>query len=194
MATIDIGACISGGIAIFKRNPVFHIVGSILIYIVSQFSFGLLQGPMMVGYYRALNKEDAGGKAELGDLFKGFDDFVPALVAALVGAIVVTSGYFLCIIPGMLLVAILPTALCLVADGEKDGINALKRAWMAVKSNLVMAAVAMLVIGLLTMVGLIACCVGILITAPIGMASSHLLAKQIMAGEGAVAADGSTQA
>lgn len=133
----------------------------------------------MVGYMKLIKIEDEGGKPEIADVFKGFDDFVPALVSILVGSIIVGIGFLLCILPGLLLVAILPTAAYLVALGEKDGINALKRAWDAVKGNLLSAFFCMLVLGIVGQLGLILCFVGVIITMPITFIGSYHMAKQL---------------
>lgn len=165
-----------------KDNPVNHIVASLLVVFISSVGFGLLTGPMMVGYMKMIKIEDEGGKAEIADVFKGFDDFLPALIAVLVGSIIVAIGYMFCILPGLLLMAIVPTAAYLVACGEKDGINALKRAWEAVKPNLLSAFFCMLVLGILGNLGLILCFVGVIFTLPIAFIGSYHMAKQLTNG------------
>lgn len=128
---------------------------------------------------RMLKIEDEGGKIDIADVFKGFDDFVPALLSVLVGTIIVSIGYMLCLLPGMLLTAILPTAAYLVAAGEKDGIAALKRAWVAVKGNLMGAFLCMLILGIIGNFGLILCFVGVFVTMPIAFIGSYQMAKQL---------------
>ena len=88
----------------------------------------------------------------------------------------------LCVLPGMLLMAIIPTAAYLVASGENDGINALKRAWEAVKGNLLGAFFCMLILGIIGNLGLILCFVGIIVTLPIAFIGSYHMAKQLTDG------------
>lgn len=180
MANVDIGACLSGGVDCIKRNPLFYIVGYLILMIASNVTMGILLGPLTVGFFRAMKKEEEGGKAEIGDLFKGFDDFVPALVAGLLSGIAITIGMMLCFIPGLLIMSLFPCAIYLVAFGEKDGINALKRAWAVIVPNLVMAAVTMFVLGLVSSLGVILCYIGILLTGPIGLCGMYVLAKQLL--------------
>lgn len=182
MAAPDISACVSAGFAGFKQDPVTHIIATLLVVFISGVGFGLLSGPMMVGYMRMIKIQDEGGKAEIADVFKGFEDFVPSLLAVLVGSIIVSIGYLLCILPGLLIMAIVPTAAYLVAAGEKDGIQALKRAWNAVKDNLLGAFLCMLVLGIIGNLGLILCFVGIIITLPIAFIGSYHMAKQLTDG------------
>ncbi len=80
MAAPDIGACVSAGVAGLKKNPLAHIVGNVLVMVVGGVSAGLLTGPMLVGYMRMVKAEDEGREIEFTDVFKGFDDLVPALL------------------------------------------------------------------------------------------------------------------
>ena len=125
--------------------------------------------------------EDEGGKVEIGDIFKGFDDFVPALVAVLVSSVAVSIGVMLCIIPGLLIMALVPVSAYFVAvEGEKDGINAIKRAWVLVRENLVSSALCALVLGIVGSLGSILCGVGVLLTLPIAIIGMYHMAKQMV--------------
>lgn len=179
MAAPDIGTCVSAGINGLKKDPVTHIVTSLLIGIVGGATAGLLTGPMMVGYMRMIKREDEGHKAEIADVFKGFDDFVPALLAVLMSSIIVAIGFMLCVIPGLLIMALVPTSAYLVAVGESDGINAIRRAFEAVKANLVSAFFCALVLGIVASIGSILCGIGIILTLPIGVIGSYHMAKQL---------------
>ena len=182
MAAPDIGICVSAGINGLKKDPVTHIVTSLLIGIVGGATAGLLTGPMMVGYMRMIKREDEGFKAEIADVFKGFDDFVPALLAVLLSSIIVGIGFMLCVIPGLLIMALVPVATYLVAVGEKDGINAIKRAFDAVKANLLSAFLCGLVLAIIGSIGSLLCGVGIILTLPIAFIGSYHMAKQLTDG------------
>lgn len=182
MAAPDIGACVSAGIGGLRRDPLTHIVATVLVGIVGNVSFGLLAGPMLVGYMRLVMIEEQAGKATIGDVFKGFDDFVPALLAVLVGGIVVAVGFMLCVIPGVLIMALVPTAAYLVAAGEKDGIKALTRAWEVVKENLLGSCLCALVLAIVGSLGAILCGVGIVITLPIAFIGMFHMARQLTGG------------
>lgn len=172
----------SAGINGLKKDPATHIVTPLLIGVVSGVSAGLLAGPMMVGYMRMLEREEQGAKVEIADVFKGFDDFVPALLAVLVSSIIVAIGYMLCFLPGLLITALVPIAAYLVAVGEKDGINAVKRAADAMKANFVGTFICMLILSIVGSLGAVLCGVGIILTMPIAMIGSYHLAKQVTDG------------
>ncbi len=182
MAGPSIGKCVAAGFDGLKKNPVTHIVTSLLVGVVGGFSAGLLTGPMMVGYMRMIQNEEAGNKPEIADVFKGFDDFVPALLAVLLSSIAVSIGFFLCIIPGLLIMALVPTAAYLVAMGEKDGIQAIKRAFEAVKANLLSAMLCVIVLSILGSLGSIVCGIGVIVTLPIAFIGMYHMAKQLTGG------------
>ena len=182
MATPDIGTCLSAGFNGLKKDPVTHIVTSLLIGIVGGVTAGLLTGPMLVGYMRMIKHEDEGTKAEIADVFKGFDDFVPALLAVLVSSIIVGIGFMLCFIPGLLIMALVPTAAYLVAVGEKDGINAIKRAFDAIKANLLSSVFCALVLGIVGSIGGLLCGIGMILTLPIAFIGMYHMAKQLTDG------------
>ncbi|MEO7107321.1 MAG: hypothetical protein ABIZ09_13185 [Rhodoferax sp.] len=184
MAAPDIGTCLSAGIDGFKKDPITHIVTSLLVGIVGGVTGGVLTGPMMVGYMRMIKRQDEGQKVEIADVFKGFDDVVPALLAVLLSTIIVAIGFMLCVIPGLLIMALVPTSAYLVAVGEKDGINAIRRAFEAVKDNLVSAFLCALVLGIVGGIGSILCGIGVIFTFPIGFIGSYHMAKQLTNGGG----------
>lgn len=177
---ISIGTCVSDGVTALKRNPVYCIVGGLIIGLGGGMSAQVLAGPLTLGFYRGLEKEEKGGRAELGDLFTAFDDIVPPLIAGLIAMWAMVVGSYLCLIPGLLVAPLMPLAMHFIAAGEKDGMNALKRAWAALKPQLVPAAIAAFVLMLVAMLGIVACCIGVLITAPIYTVGMRTLAKQII--------------
>ena len=182
MAAPDIGTCVSAGFNGLKKDPITHIVTTLLIGIVGSVTAGLLTGPMMVGYMRMIKREDEGVKAEIADVFKGFDDFVPALLAVLLSSIAVAIGFMFCILPGLLIMALVPVATYLVAVGEKDGIKAISRAWEAVKANLMGAFFYGLVLAIVGSLGSFLCGIGIILTLPIAFIGSYHMAKQLTDG------------
>lgn len=179
MAAPDIGICLSAGFAGLKKDPVTHIVATVLVGVIGGVTAGLLTGPMAVGYMRMIRHEANGGKAEFTDVFKGFDDFVPALLAVLLSSIIVSIGFMLCVLPGLLMIALVPTSAFLVAMGEKDGIQAIRRAFTAIKNHLLGTVLCALVLSLVGSLGTILCGVGIFLTLPIGIIGMYHLAQQI---------------
>lgn len=189
MNSIDIGACISTGWETFKKDPLNHILALVLIGVCGSISMGILSGPMMVGYTRMLMREAEGQRISAGDVFKGFDDFVPGLVAALLSSLIISVGYTFLVIPGILLAPLLPYTIYFVAAGEKDGIEALKRAFQVLQAQLVPGALCVFVLGIVGALGVLGCCVGLLATMPIAAIGNFVMCRQIL-GHGAPSAAG----
>lgn len=190
MASVSVGACLSGAWGLFKKNPLTHVVATLLVGVVSSVSSGLLTGPMVVGYMRMIAKEQRGEAAQIGDVFRGFDDFVPAFVAGLISLLVVSLGLMLCFIPGLLILALPSVALSLVAQGEKDGVAAFNQAWRIVTKNLGAAFWCALVLSVVGSLGLLLCGIGVLVTGPLSMIGSYFMARQLL-GDSGNADDGS---
>ncbi|MBK8766419.1 MAG: hypothetical protein IPM01_18090 [Burkholderiaceae bacterium] len=180
MASVDLGKVISQAVDDYKADFVVHLVATLLVAVIGGATFGLLSGPLIVGYMRLLDKKRRGEKIEIADIFKGFDSFLPGLLVYILGGLAVGIGFMLCFVPGLLLAPGWMAAFCLVARGESDAIAALKRGWSSSKPSLLMAAVTMLVISILMSIGAIACYVGIFLTLPFGFIAQYHLSRQLL--------------
>ena len=180
MATVSVGVCLSGAWNLFRKNALTHVVSSLLVAVVGGMSAGLLVGPMVVGYLRMIDKEHHGEPTQIGDVFRGFDDFVPAFVAGLISSLVVSLGFMLCFIPGLLVMALPPVALYRVAQGERDGVAAFNQAWRIVTKNLGAAFWCAFVLSIVGGLGVLLCWVGVLVTAPLAMIGSYYMARQLV--------------
>jgi len=185
---VDLGACVTYGVDALKKNTGFQILAVVVVGIINGFTAGILGGPLMVGYYKAMAKLDAGQNADLNDLFSGFDKFIPAFLAFLLTGVMITIGYFLCVIPGLIIAPLMPLSLCLVAKGEGDAIAAIKGGWNALQPNIIMATLAFIVLGIVGTLGVLACGVGIIFTLPIALAGTYKLSQQILSDAEPVAA------
>jgi uncharacterized membrane protein len=179
MSAPSVGDCVSAGFEGFRKNPGHHVLCTLLFLVVTGMGFGLLNGPMLVGYMRMNAKEMAGEPVTVGDLFRGFDDFVPALLAVLLGSIAVAVGFLFCIIPGLLLTPIVAVAAWIVAEGEKDGIVALQRAWALLRQYFLPIFLCNLVLSIIGGLGVLLCYVGLLLTLPISMIGLTKMGMQL---------------
>lgn len=179
MARPDVSKILSSSFEIFKKNPLTYVIAWILLTIVNACTFGILFGPLLVGYFRMVKIDADGGKASIGDLFKGFDSLAPGLVAGLLSLVIIGVGSMLCVLPGLVAAPLLPLSLYLVAEGEQDGVNALKRAWHAMSPHIIESVVYMLILGIIAFAGMLLCCIGLFVTIPIGFIGQYWLARQL---------------
>ena len=177
----SMGQVISSTFADLKSNYLTHVIATLLTSIIGGFAFGLLVAPLQVGYMKLEEKIQGGESVTFTDIFKGFDHFVPALVAFLISAVITGIGFVFCIIPGLVLMPLIPLSLYLVAQGEKDGVQAVQQAWGHLKRNLLMAMITMIVLSALGSLGIIFCFVGIFLTLPLVYIGSYHMAKALTA-------------
>lgn len=183
MAAPSIGDCISYGVDKLKSNPAYAIVGYFLVYLVGGCTV-ILQGPMTVGYFKGLAKSDKGEKAEIGDVFSGFENIAAGIVVGIIHLI----GFILCFIPGLIITPAVMVAYRLIAEGEKDGMAAFKQGWAIAKPSLVGSLITIIVVGIVGGLGAILCGVGVFVTMPIAIAGIYLLTGGLMGAEAPAAA------
>lgn len=149
------------------------IVGGILATVVSAVTCGLLAGPLMVGMLliaQRLLKNDP-VKPQAGDVFKGFDSFVQALLLSVIATVAIMVLSILPIIgqlAGLIVCAVMMWALVFIAYEKATAIDAIKKVFELAKSGsftvpLVFAVIASLIGSL----GAIVCVVGIFFTLPL---------------------------
>jgi hypothetical protein len=131
-----------------------------------------ISGPLLGGLYNYYLKLIRGQPATLADAFAGFSGAFGALMLAhLISALLTTIGCFLCILPGIYLGVAWKFALPLVIDKRLGFWEAMElsrkvitRQWWSLFALVILSA-------LITVCGLLACCIGIFATTPIGIAA-----------------------
>ncbi len=104
------------------------------------------------------------GRAELGEMFNVGDVLINVLIAAVLTFIVTVLGAAACLIPGIILGLGLSMTNQIIVDQKLDAIAAMTRSWGGMKSRLGALFVLLIVLVLLNFVGVLACCVGVLVT------------------------------
>jgi uncharacterized membrane protein len=131
----------------------------------------ILQGPLLVGFHIYCLKRILGRPAEFPDLFKGFNFFVPALVASLVISLFAFAGTLLCIIPGLVITAMYKFTYLFIVDKRMDFWPAMQASHAVVKNDYFGFTMFLLLMVLVNILGALCCIVGILITIPVTMAA-----------------------
>lgn len=165
--SVNTGAWISAGWELVKQDMVAWIVASLLLLVLSGVVPVILQGAMIVGLHIMAIKRIQGRTPEFADVFKGFNYFVPSLVAALLISIGVFAGMILCIVPGLVIAAATIFSYLFIVDRGMDFWPAIQASHDVVKNDYVGFTIFFLALAILQMVGALLCFVGILITLPI---------------------------
>ena len=183
MQTIDIGSVLNRAFELYKQNLATLLIVTLLGGIISVASVGVLAGPMYAGLIVvALGLLDKKQPAPaIGDLFKGFEYFVPSLIFCILMFVVMFVGQFiLAFIPliGWLLRMALnfavPTFVMFtmfnIVDRKMEISAAIQASLDVVKGNFWIFLGLYIVASVIAGLGVIACGIGLVVTAPMALA------------------------
>ncbi|PYT26762.1 MAG: hypothetical protein DMG57_20595 [Acidobacteria bacterium] len=140
----------------------------------------ILQGPLLAGFHIFCMKKTLNRPAELADLFKGFNYFVPTLVASLLISLFVFGGTLLCIIPGLVLAAMYKFTYLFIVDKRMDFWPAMQASHAVVKNDYFGFTIFLLAVAGVNLLGLLCCIVGLLVTMPVTFAAITVAYKEII--------------
>ena len=140
----------------------------------------ILQGPLIAGFHIFTMKKLMGRRAELSDLFLGFNYFVPTLVASIVIGLLVFCGTLLCIIPGLVVAAMYKFAYLFIVDKRMDFWPAMQASHAVVKRDYVGFTLFLILMALVNLLGVLCCIVGIFVTIPVTFAAITIAYKEIV--------------
>src|SRR5437764_175549 len=98
------GKWIGAGWALVQADLANCVLVTLVFVLVS--CVPLIGGALIAGFHFYFLKKLMGRQAEFADLFKGFNFFVPTLVASILIGLFSFLGSLLCIIPGLVIAAI----------------------------------------------------------------------------------------
>ncbi|MDR3664190.1 MAG: hypothetical protein P4L86_28045, partial [Mycobacterium sp.] len=91
----------------------------------------------------------------------------PMIVLTLIVGVLVGIGYVLCVLPGLIVALFAMFSHVALVDRNLPAIDALKASFEIVKANIGQVILVWLVAGLVAMAGVLACGVGVLVSAPV---------------------------
>jgi hypothetical protein len=140
----------------------------------------ILQGPLLAGFHIYIMKRLLGRNAEFADLFKGFNFFVPTLVASLVISLFAGVGTLLCIIPGLVITAMYKFTYLFIVDKRMDFWPAMQASHAVVKNDYFGFTMFLLLMALINILGALCCIVGIFVSVPVTMAAITIAYKELV--------------
>lgn len=140
----------------------------------------ILQGPLLAGFHIFCIKKTLNRPAELADLFKGFNYFVPTLVASLLISLFVLGGTLLCIIPGLVVAAMYKFTYLFIVDKRMDFWPAMQASHAVVKNDYFGFTIFLLAMAGLNLLGMLCCIVGLLVTMPVTFAAITVAYKEMV--------------
>ncbi len=138
--------------------------------VVSTMWYWLMTGPLIGGLYNFYLKLIRRQPASLADAFAGFGpQFGQLVLGSLCVSFLTTIGFFLCLIPGFYLSVSWRFTLPAIIDKRLGFQDAMKLSRQTVKGRWWPVFALLLLSGLIGAAGLLACCVGVLLTMPIAI-------------------------
>jgi len=177
---VHAGRWIGEGWALVTADLGNYILIALVFSLLSGAGFGILQGALIVGSHIFTMKKLMGRRAEFSDLFKGFDYFVPALLASLIIAVFVMCGTILCIIPGLVVAAMYKFTYLFIVDKRMDFWPAMQASHAIVKRDYVGFTLFLLLMALVDLLGVLCCVVGIFVAIPVTFAAITVAYKEIV--------------
>ena len=178
---ISIGSCIGRGWELIKNDFWMLVGASVVATLVASGGFipyvsGLLAliigGPMIGGLYGFFLKKIRHQPASFADIFLGFSvAFVPLMLTSLISGILTGLGLLLCILPGIYLGVSWIFSVALVLDRKMDFWPAMELSRKVVSKHWWLMFGLAIVIGVIALLGLLGCIIGVLVTIAIAEAS-----------------------
>ena len=142
-------------------------ITGIMVMNVFQFASALVILPVQYGLQWQALKVVRGEQAGWRDVFHGYRNLFGLLGLTLLTGIIVTLGYILCIVPGLLASGITLFAPLLLIDKSIGPVEAIETCFRVFRPHMWMSIVFLIVYTLLGAVGAVLCCVGMIFTYPI---------------------------
>ena len=170
---VNIGDSIKLGFDLFKRNFWLLVLVNLVASVLSALTVGILTGPLMAGVIivtlALIDGRDP--KPVLGDVFKGFEVFLPSFLYMLVLMLIGVLGNFvlpaIATILGYVATTLTVFALFFIVEDRMEFWPAIVRSYNIVKENFLVFFGLVLAATLISSAGIIACCIGIFFTMPL---------------------------
>ena len=171
---IEIGRCISRGWELVKSDFWMFVGAAFLAGLINRAGplALIIGGPMMGGLYALYLKKMRGQPATFGDAFNGFTAaFVPLMLTKIVSTLLTVLGCLFCILPGIYLAVAWVFALPLVIDKKIDFWQAMELSRKVVTKHWWVMFGFLIVCGLVILLGVALCCVGVFVATPVVQAA-----------------------
>ncbi|WDF47500.1 beta-carotene 15,15'-monooxygenase [Chryseobacterium sp. KACC 21268] len=131
------------------------------------FFVGLLLAPIFVGLIYIANKSNFKQPITVSDLFFAYkQNFLNIFIYALITQIILTIAFLMCIIPGFLVLPFFFLGYPIIMFENLGAIEALKKSFSIAQENYGTLLLTALLAGLISIAGVVLCCVGVYLTLP----------------------------
>lgn len=128
---------------------------------------GAINTALMTGMSLAAIEEADTGTTKFETLFSGFKNFGNLIIGSILYSIAVGIGFVFCILPGIYLCGALALSMLIIIHEGVNGVDALKASYERMKPYAFSMVGLVIVAGICSMIGVIACGIGVVVTWPI---------------------------
>lgn len=140
----------------------------------------LISGPLTAGYFIIIFNKIKGRPFYIGDIAKGFNFFIAAVLADILISVFVTIGFFFLIIPGIIIWALYMFTFPFIVEKNLDFWSAMEESRKLISKNLFEFSVFAFIQLILLFVGFLLLGVGLLFTIPLIMAATACAYKDLV--------------
>jgi uncharacterized membrane protein len=175
----DIGDCFSEGWALYRKDPVLLSGATILMAVICGI-VGLIPllgtvvyPPLLAGLYSMIIRLDRGESITIQNLFDGFQQFLPLLIASLLISLFVAIGLFLLVLPGLYLLVIYGFTTLFIVDGKQDFWPAMESSRRILHAHFWGYALFALLLAVICIIASLPLGLGLIIAAPVCLAAQY---------------------
>ena len=172
------GRWLSEGWTLVQAGLGNYVLICLLFFVLSGVPF--VQGALIAGFHIYTMKKVMGRRVEIGDFFKGFNFFIPTLVASLLIAIFTFLGTIACIIPGLVIAAMYKFTYLFIVDKRMDFWPAMQASHEVVKKDYFGFTMFLILAFLVNVLGFLCLIVGLLVTVPMTFAAITVAYKELV--------------
>jgi uncharacterized membrane protein len=176
--TASPGRWIGAGWDIVKADLGNSVLIALVFILVS--AVPLIGGALIAGFHYYFQKKLMGRKSDFADLFKGFNFFVPTLVASIVIGLFVFGGTLLCVIPGLVVAAMYKFTYLFIVDKRMDFWPAMQASHAVAKNDYFGFTMFLLLTALVNLLGALCCIVGLLVSIPVTFAAITVAYQELV--------------
>jgi len=155
-----------------------YVALTLVFFLLSSVPF--IQGALIAGFHIYTMKKLMGRRAEFGDLFKGFNFFIPTMIASILIGLFVFAGTILFIIPGLVIAAMYKFTYLFIIDKRMDFWPAMKASHAVVRNDYFGFTMFLILAFLVNVLGFLCLVVGLLVTVPVTFAAITVAYREIV--------------
>ncbi len=140
----------------------------------------IVDGPLRVGLFYVLFQRMRGLPATIGDIGKGFNFLIAAVIANILIDVFVLVGFVFFIIPGIILTALYLFTFAFIVEKNLDFWAAMEASRKVIKNHLFEMSTFVILLTIIMLIGILACLVGVLVTTPLCFAAIAFAYKDLV--------------